>query len=99
MRMFLRLNHLSSDVSNRFRDESVTFGHLTFCIGLRFWGVGYGWCAHASKRMRGFAAATSCAKRPGECVADLPFSGLSRPCDEVEPSATRARGFPALMPA
>jgi hypothetical protein len=32
-------------------------------------------------------------------VSDLPFSFLSRPCDEVEPIATRARELPALRPA
>src|ERR671910_735632 len=99
MRMPLRLNHLSSDASKRASDDSVTFGHFTFCVGFRYCGVGYGCCAQASNFSRGFAAATSCAKRPGECVSDFPFSFLSRPCEEVEPIATLARELPALMPA
>src|SRR5688572_22960351 len=99
MRMPLRLNHLSSDCSKRVSEDNVTFGHFTFCVGFRFCGVGYGCCAHASNLRRGFAAATSWAKRPGECVSDFPFSRLSRPCDEVEPIATFARALPALMPA
>ena len=76
MRTFLRLNHLSSDFSKRGNDASVTFGHFTFWSGFIRTGTGYGCCAHASNFSRGFAAATSCAKRPGECVADLPFEHL-----------------------
>jgi hypothetical protein len=38
--MPLRLNHLSSDCSNRASEDSVTFGHFTFCVGFRFCGVG-----------------------------------------------------------
>ena len=99
MRTFLRLNHVSSDFSKRGNAESVTFGHFTFCNGFWFAGTGYGCCAQASNLSRGLAAATSCAKRPGECVADLPASGLSRPADEVLPTATLALGLPAFMPA
>ncbi len=99
IRTFLRLNHLSSDCSKRGSDVSVTFGHFTFCVGFRYCGVGYGWCAQAANLSRGLAAATSWAKRPGECVSELPFSFLSRPCDDVEPIATCARELPALIPA
>src|SRR5262245_58879332 len=95
----LRLNHVSSDFSNWGNDASDTFGQRTFCVGFIRTGTGYGWCAQASNFRRGFACATSCAKRPGECVPDLPASGLSRPADEVSPMPTSARELPALMPA
>jgi hypothetical protein len=99
IRTFLRLNHLSSDCSKRGNAERVTFGHFTFCVGFMRTGTGYGCCAQASNLSRGFAAATSCAKRPGEWVADVPFSTRSRPADEVLPTATLALRFPALIPA
>src|SRR5688500_7820409 len=99
MRTFLRRNHLSRDFAKRGKADSVTFGHLTRCVGFWFVGTGYGCCAHASNFSRGLAAATSCANRPGECVADFPASGLSRPADDVLPTATFARELPALMPA
>jgi hypothetical protein len=95
----LPLNHLSSDFSKRGSDESETFGQSTLCVGFRYCGVGYGWCAHASNLSRGLACATSCAKRPGECVSDWPFTSLSRPCVEVSPIATFARELPFLIPA
>ena len=98
MRTFFRLNQVSSDFSKRGNDASVTFGQRTFWSGFWLAGTGYGCCAHASNFSRGLAAATSCAKRPGECVADLPASGLSRPADDVLPTATLASGLPALIP-
>ena len=80
MRTFLRLNQVSSDFSNRGNAESVTFGHFTFCNGFWFAGTGYGCCAQASNLSRGFAAATSCAKRPGEWVVGLALERLVAAC-------------------
>src|SRR5262249_38544419 len=96
--MFLRLNHVSSDVSKRGSDVSETFGHLTFWLGFWNTGYGYGWCAQASNFSCGFAFATSFANIPGEIVSELPGSGLSRPWDDVSPIATSALSFPALIP-
>src|SRR6187551_1089634 len=95
----LRLNQTSSDFSKRGSEASETFGQRTSWVGFMLTGYGYGWCAQASNFSRGFAFATSCAKRPGECVPDWPRSALSRPCDEVSPIATCAFEFPALIPA
>ncbi len=96
--MFFRPNHLSSDVSNCGSDERVTFGHLTFCVGFRLTGNGYGCWAHASNFSLLFAFATSSANFPGDTLS-VPVFFLSFPVDEVSPTATSAFGLPALIPA
>ena len=62
----LRWNQVLRLCSNRGKDLSDTFGHLTSCVGLLFGFEGYGWCAQASNLSLGFAFATSSANLPGE---------------------------------
>src|SRR5262245_41798361 len=67
--MFLRLNQVSSDVSKRDSWVSVTFGHLTFCVGGEFGSVGYGCWPHASNLSAGFCRESSWANLPGDTVS------------------------------
>src|SRR5438093_8136660 len=95
----LRWNHVSSEVSKRGSDGSVTLGQRTRWSGFMFGTVGYGWWAQASNLSLGSAFATNSANLPGERLALTPRRSLSRPRAEVSPIATCAALLPALMPA